>query len=110
MRIKHFAGYGAVTAKKIELCDIYACNTGETLRRLIVDVSGDHECGLIPYIEESAASWLIKYFDKEAAKTTILDHCCYVRTRCTNSEPETIRYIIIYDPAGIKNTNIALDN
>ena len=58
MKIKHWAGYGTVTAKKMP-------NDGATLH---VRVRGDHECGI--HRDEWDASglyrWLVQKFDKNA--------------------------------------------
>ena len=58
MRIKHFAGYGCVNAKKIKY------ETKDGITTLIVNVSGDHEYGLKPFIIEDAIQWLATRFDK----------------------------------------------
>lgn len=58
MRIKHFAGYGSVNAKKIALFK------RDNITTLIIDVSGDHECGLRPCIIEDSIKWLAARFDK----------------------------------------------
>lgn len=54
MRIKHFMGYGSVIAKRIR-------DNNNTLH---IRVIGNHECGLVPMMEEQAAEWLIPKFDK----------------------------------------------
>lgn len=59
MRVKHFAGYGCVEAKKI---DKYVDEDGYTVTR--VRVIGDHEWGLCPYIMTDAIKWLLPRFDK----------------------------------------------
>lgn len=56
MRIKHFAGYGSVNAKKIAL---FKRNNTTTL---IVSVSGDHECGLKPFIIDDSIKWIAARF------------------------------------------------
>ena len=56
MKIKHFAGYGCVNAKKIALFK------RNNITTLIVDVSGDHERGLKPYIIEDAIKWIAARF------------------------------------------------
>lgn len=56
MKIKHFAGYGSVNAKKIAL---FKRNNTTTL---IIDVSGDHEKGLRPYIIEDSIKWIAARF------------------------------------------------
>lgn len=61
MRVKHFSGYGSVEAKKI---DKYVDNEGYTVLR--VNVSGEHEWGLCPSMEDDAVRWLLPRFDKSA--------------------------------------------
>lgn len=58
MKIKHFAGYGSVNAKKLKQ------ETKNGVTTLIINVYGDHECGLRPYIIEDAIQWLAARFDK----------------------------------------------
>lgn len=58
MRIKHFAGYGCVNAKKIKY------ETKDGITTLIINVSGDHEYGLKPYIIEDSIQWLAIRYDK----------------------------------------------
>lgn len=54
MKIKHFAGYGTVTAQKIK-------DSGCTLH---IRVSGNHEWGLVRNDEYDLFNWLVKKFDK----------------------------------------------
>ena len=66
MKIKHFSGYGSVNAKKVlKKCGFNEYGESQTV--LVIDVTGDHERGLVPYIEWDAAAWLLRYFDKPAA-------------------------------------------
>lgn len=65
MRVKHFAGYGSVEAKKI---DKRTDGEGYTVMR--VRVIGDHEQGLCPYILTDSIRWLLPRFDK-----TVKDGC-----------------------------------
>lgn len=62
MRIKHFAGYGCVNAKKVSKT---VDNEGYTVMR--IDVSGEHEWGLTPYTDDVAVRWLLTRFDKQTA-------------------------------------------
>lgn len=57
MRIKHWAGYGCVNAKRI--------NDGAA--KLHVRVEGNHECGLTrpEWDDYTVYNWLVKRFDKE---------------------------------------------
>lgn len=54
MRIKHYQGYGNVTAVKIK----------DSSCTLHVKVSGDHEYGLETNDEYTLYKWLIEKFDK----------------------------------------------
>ena len=54
MKIKHFAGYGTVEAKRIK-------NASCTLH---VRVSGNHEWGLRRDDEYDLFNWLVKRFDR----------------------------------------------
>jgi len=50
MKIKHYAGYGSVNAKVVE----------KSANRYVIDVTGMHECGLVPYCESDSVEWLLK--------------------------------------------------
>lgn len=93
MRIKHFSGYGSVNAKKV-LVQKGVNEYGEAHTLLIIDVAGDHERGLIPYIKSDAAAWLLKYFDKPAA-AALRPWACNVETKYTGSG---VRFFISYNP------------
>lgn len=58
MRIKHYAGYGSVNAKKLKH------ETKDGITTLVVNVSGDHEWGLRPFIIEDSIQWIAARFDK----------------------------------------------
>lgn len=60
MRIKHWQGYGTVTAKKISK----KVKDGETT--LVVKVNGNHEWGLVREDIYDLKEWLIDRFDKSA--------------------------------------------
>lgn len=62
MRIKHWAGYGCVNARKI--------NDGQA--KLHVRVEGDHERGVKrdTWDAELLCNWLVKRFDKSVTDTT----------------------------------------
>lgn len=59
MKIKHFAGYGYVNARKI------AKDTSNGRTVLVVEVTGEHEWGLIRENDHSLVkNWLVDRFDK----------------------------------------------
>jgi len=63
MRIKHFAGYGSVEAKKVSkttLTDEY----GEKKTKLVVQVKGNHEWGLVRDDIYDVKRWLFDKFEK----------------------------------------------
>ena len=57
MKLKHFAGYGSVNAKKV------SCND----RELVVHVWGCHEYGVVREDHYDVFEWLVKRFDKKNA-------------------------------------------
>lgn len=61
MRIKHWQGYGTVTAKKISK------TTKNGITTLVVRVNGNHEWGLVRNDIYDLKRWLIDKFDKSAA-------------------------------------------
>lgn len=86
MKIKHFAGYGSVNAKKLKH------ETKDGITTLVVSVSGDHERGLKPYIIEDSIQWIAARFYNH-----ILDIPAYkihigYEYELRPGKPETIEY------------------
>lgn len=86
MRIKHFAGYGSVNAKKIALFK------RDNITTLIIDVSGDHECGLKPYIIEDAIRWLAARFYNHVLDIPVYKIHIDYEYILMPGKPETIEY------------------
>ena len=59
MKIKHFAGYGSVQATKI--CKV---NLFDNKVKLVVQVKGNHECGLVRNDIYDVRRWLFNKFEK----------------------------------------------
>ena len=59
MKIKHFAGYGSVQAKKVLKTKIFGGKT-----KLVVEVKGNHEWGLVRNDIFDVKSWLFDRFEK----------------------------------------------
>lgn len=89
MRVKHFAGYGCVEAKKI---DKYVDNEGYTIVR--INVSGEHEWGLTPYTDADTVRWLLPRFDKSAKDLYPWDVEVY--TKWQGMPKDTIGYMFKY--------------
>lgn len=59
MRIKHFAGYGIIEAKKVSV------KTENGVRTLVIKVKGNHEWGINREMDSGCIyTWLVKKFDK----------------------------------------------
>lgn len=58
MRIKHWQGYGCVSAKKLSL------RTENGMTELKIRVEGDHEYGIESHDPYMIRRWLIERFDK----------------------------------------------
>ena len=58
MKIKHFAGYGSVTATKVSKTKA----DGNT--KMVIRVKGNHERGIDRNDLYDAVNWLLKKFDK----------------------------------------------
>ena len=56
MRIKHWAGYGCVNARKVKENNPFI---------LHIKVEGNHECGLVREDEYELYNWLVKRFDHD---------------------------------------------
>lgn len=94
MRIKHFAGYGSVQAKKVSKTSV-----GENKSKLVVEVKGNHECGLVRDDIYDVRRWLFNRFEKNFngndydISMTIEDN--YVKENGLDVEVAT--YTFIYD-------------
>ena len=60
MKIKHWQGYGTVEAKKISK------KTRDGITTLVVNVTGNHEWGLIREDMYDLKRWLVDRFDRSA--------------------------------------------
>lgn len=65
MRIKHWAGYGTVNAKKINDWHMVKPFGDETFRLIQIEVTGEHERGLCIYDDYDIHRWLGRYFAKD---------------------------------------------
>ena len=63
MRIKHFAGYGSVEAKKVSKTT-FTNEYEEKKTKLVVRVKGNHECGLVRDDIYDVKRWLFDKFEK----------------------------------------------
>jgi len=63
MKIRHYQGYGCVNARKIS-------NVGNVL---VVEVRGEHECGLVRDDNYDVFNWLVKRFDKTRKEWTEIE-------------------------------------
>lgn len=59
MRIKHYSGYGSVQAKKVSKTRV-----GGDKTKLIVEVKGNHERGLVRHDIFDVRKWLFDRFEK----------------------------------------------
>ena len=59
MRIKHFAGYGSVQARKVS-----KTNLSDNKTKLVIEVKGDHEWGLVRDDIYDVRRWLFNKFEK----------------------------------------------
>lgn len=59
MRIKHFAGYGSVQARKVS-----KTNLSDNKTKLVIEVRGDHEWGLVRDDIYDVRRWLFNKFEK----------------------------------------------
>ena len=58
MKIKHWQGYGTVNAKKI------SAKEENGIKTLMIEVTGNHEYGLVRNDIYDVYNWLVKRFDK----------------------------------------------
>lgn len=59
MRIKHFAGYGSVQARKVS-----KTNLSDNKTKLVIEVKGNHEWGLVRDDIYDVRRWLFNKFEK----------------------------------------------
>ena len=82
MKLKHWQGYGNVNATK------KSSNIDKTtnIKTLIIEVIGNHECGIVRNDKYDLYNWLIKRFDKSVTnERQILDYDIHERTVTYNN-------------------------
>ena len=89
MKIKHFAGYGYVNARKL----VKDVRDGKTT--LVIEVVGDHEWGVYRDDKHDLKRWLIDRFDKDAKDVSLYDIWCSIMRDWSN-EPERVVYTFTY--------------
>lgn len=72
MRIKHWAGYGTVNAKKVT--DYHHCRYARKFRVIQIEITGDHERGLCRYDGYDIHHWLGKYFAKDKTYKDLVNY------------------------------------
>ena len=94
MKIKHWAGYGCVTARKVKEADP---------RCLHIHVEGNHECGLVREDDYDLYYWLVRRFDRDVVDypawrqlRPIIDVRPGWRTDIDNGYVETCDYYFTY--------------
>ena len=90
MKIKHWQGYGCLTAKKISR------KASNGIITLIIKVTGNHECGLVRNDKYDLFNWLVKRFDKTVSDYTKITN--YTYHDCTehdsdNNPVDTCTYV-----------------
>ena len=90
MKIKHWQGYGCITATKTRKVS----KNGRTT--LVIHVSGNHECGLHRDDEYDVANWLIKRFDKTFTDVRDIESMSIEDGYDDEKHEETCDYTIIY--------------
>ena len=63
MRVKHFAGYGSVEVKK-ESKTTFTNEYGEKKTKMVLQVKGNHECGLVRNDIYDVKRWIFDKFEK----------------------------------------------
>lgn len=94
MRIKHWQGYGSVNARKLSSSPV-----ADGIR-LVIEVTGNHECGLVRNDAYDVHRWLVSRFAKDCP-----DYRCIRDLRVTSDETgdtDMARYEIIYRPESNK--------
>ena len=96
MRLKHWAGYGTINARKI-----YKRTTKDGKTILKITVAGNHERGLMRRDIYDLKRWLIDRFDrtvKDIGPYTIeyTFDVGYIKDAATGCDVETMTYTFIY--------------
>ncbi len=81
MRIKHFMGYGSVNAKVVGKKTKTDVENGRLLKTLIINVWGNHECGLDrSEYKDDINDWLVKKVAKKDIDYKDITHieCHYI--------------------------------
>ena len=96
MKIKHFAGYGSVEAKKVSKTT-FKDEYGEKKTKLVVSVKGNHEWGLVRDDIYDVKHWLFDRFEKNFSgniydiRMTIKDN--YINDNGTDVEVATYTFV-----------------
>lgn len=100
MRIKHFAGYGCVQARKVSKTDIF-----DNKVKLVVEVKGNHECGLERDDIYDVRRWLFNKFEKNFNGNDY-DISMSIDDDYVNEnglDVEVAKYTFIYDKSKVLN-------
>lgn len=95
MKLKHWAGYGSVQAEKVER----SYNTKTGCNRMVIKVSGLHECGLDrSRYKYDCFNWLLKRFDKKVANLDdrIIDKIDYTESWDSTNRVDIAYYTFTY--------------
>lgn len=93
MKIKHWQGYGCVTAKKVSETLNKDPFYGDT-KTMLIRVSGNHECGIERNDKYDVFNWLLKRFDKTATSYRQIKD---IRTDCRiENGTDVCDYFITY--------------
>ena len=91
MRLKHWQGYGTVNARKLS-----KGKAGDNCTRLVIEVTGNHEYGIVRNDVYDVHRWLVRRFTKDCP-----DYRCIQTMHVTEDEIDGMdraTYEIVYRP------------
>ena len=97
MKVKHFAGYGSVEVKKISKKPIIN-GYGENKTKMVLQVKGNHEWGLVRDDIYDVRHWIFEKFEKNF-KGDDYDICMDIKSDYENEngiDIEVATYTFIY--------------
>jgi len=98
MKIKHFAGYGCVNVTKKQKVTLTDPN-GNKKTKLVIEVRGNHEWGLVPPMAEygdvyDVKRWIFDKFEKDFKGTDRDIEMCY--NESSDNGTDVVTYTFFY--------------
>lgn len=95
MKIKHWQGYGVLNAKALKKGLVYSSMVKNNY--IVIEVKGNHECGLETYDHDFVFNWLLKKFDKNVESSSQIKNIELESNWDNQTKEEVCIYKIFYE-------------